>query len=149
MEEIMEKKDLQKLKKEELIELVYNQKHLAEAVEAKDREISKLKSDMKETIDKAIADGTAKAQSELGNLKNKTQSDFEAMKKSYEKEIEGLKLQMGNADETIRSLAESNNDALARYEGLLKIIQGGLDAHIELHDVSTKQFRSHFKNLKT
>lgn len=145
----MEKKDLQKLKKEELIELVYTQKHLAEAVEAKDREILKLKADMKETVDKAIADGTARVQAELGNLKNKTQSDFESMKKSYEKEIEGLKLQMGNADETIRSLAESNNDTLARYEGLLKIIQGGLDAHIELHDVSTKHFRSHFKNLKT
>lgn len=121
--------DLQKLKKEQLIDVIEKQSHLAEAVEAKDLEIEKLKRDIKEIKEKEKV-----ANKELMN----------GIIEDKEKEVSKLKSKINELEETLRKMPRLEDiqklvmkDGIINlyknaYVNLLKTLQGTLDAHIDL-----------------
>lgn len=138
----MKRKDLEKLKKDELIEIVLEQQHLAEAVKAKDLEISKLKEKHELEIDIRVS---AKIEAVEKQLADK-HKEIDGIKTQYDSDIRNLVEELERRDTFLKSLGASVSDILERYHSLLKIMQGTVDSHIELHGLSTNTINSFFEN---
>lgn len=141
----MERKQYEAMKKDELIDLLLKQAHLAAAVEAKDKEISALENSKEEEIKRRVDKELGKS-NQAYELKVKEISD---MKEKHQQEIRNLVTQGEENFKIIESLAKTAQDILDRNHALLKILQGTVDTHVEMHEFSTQIFKSHFpKNIK-
>ena len=128
------------LTKKELIAIINDQKHLAEAVDQKDKEINRL---------------TAIKAEEIAKIKNST----EAVKVSLEYQVQDLKDQLSKVPdldkikEHIDNLTNENNlfrTSLSQYinvfKNLLKSQQGVLDNSIELEAMLYEQITKNGEN---
>lgn len=113
--------DYQKMTKDELIEKLQEQVHLAKAVEVKDNEVLKLTNQ--------LAQQTATYKKELGELKSKI-VDTEHLNKRLE-----------TLDREHQILIELLNSYVFLTRNLMKNIQGGLDNAVELENIISKNFK--------
>lgn len=140
--------ELEKLSKAELIEkvqslmqLVEQQRHLADAVNAKDKEIidltkakSLLEKDLIElkSLRQSVVQAGATLESRTQEL-NKLRADYEAYKKTVPSldVLENLKKDVKILEERNKSLIEFLNPYVANFRSVLKGIQGTLEVGIE------------------
>lgn len=117
--------DYTKLKKEELIVILEEQRHLAEAINAKDAEISKL-SRMVSEIKQASINETNQLKEEISELKNKIRSapNITTIEESAKK-----------LDAEYKKLLAFANQHINVFKNTLKALQGTLDNAIELQDI--------------
>lgn len=117
--------DYKELKKDELVAKLEEQRHLAQAVEAKDVEIA--------NISKQLAEIKLKANKEKQELENKV-SELDAKLKAVPS--------ITRYEDTIKKLEEENKRVIAFanqyinvFKNTLKALQGTLDNAIELQDM--------------
>lgn len=125
--------EYEKMTKAELIEKLIEQEHLAKAVEAKDAEISQLKSSKEQAIKKALDEAQGKLTKTIGEqsdevdrLKAEHAKALEAQAKSYEAQLQA------QAKTLNRRVGELNR-FITNFGGLLKLLQGASDLAIDLN----------------
>lgn len=117
--------DYTKLKKEELIVILEEQRHLAEAINAKDSEISKLSKTISE-IKQASINETNQLKEEISDLKNKLKSA---------PNIPSIEENAKKLDAEYKKLLAFANQHINVFKNTLKALQGTLDNAIELQDI--------------
>lgn len=141
--------DYQTMKKSELIEeciklkdQVTEMKHLSEAVEAKDKEIAKLKETYEAKLEKLKVekdtDIATQTEAKTKNCKEQLaekDAEFEKVRQGYEKHIKVLEAQLN------RRIQELNK-VIFQYGALLKTVQGVLDTHLEVNDMIVKEIQN-------
>jgi len=117
--------DYTKLKKEELIVILEEQRHLAEAVNAKDAEISKLSAMVSELKFKGIEEKNI-LNGKISELENKLRNipNVSTMEESAKK-----------LDAEYKKLLAFSNQHINVFKNTLKALQGTLDNAIELQDI--------------
>ena len=117
--------DYTKLKKEELIVILEEQKHLAEAIDAKDAEISKLSGMVSELKQKGIEEKNI-LNGKISELENKLRNipNISTMEESAKK-----------LDSEYKKLLAFSNQHINVFKNTLKALQGTLDNAIELQDI--------------
>lgn len=117
--------DYTKLKKEELIVILEEQRHLAEAINAKDAEISKLSAMVSEVKQKGIEEKNI-LNGKISELENKLRNipNVSAMEESAKK-----------LDSEYKKLLAFSNQHINVFKNTLKALQGTLDNAIELQDI--------------
>lgn len=113
--------------------------NLKQGIELRDTQIAELKEKLKE-VEKSLKESRS-AKEEYTKAAE--------VHKDYEKKIQEMKQQQEarfkGVDDYIRNILKEHETTLARYEALLKILQGTVDSHIELHNLSTLTLSNNFK----
>lgn len=124
------------MKKEELIAKCEEQRHLASAVEAKDKEISILK----QNKDFEIA-SLSKKYAELKDLSTREKNELSVKISELEAKLRAVP-SITRYEESIKKLEEENKRVIAFanqyiniFKNTLKALQGTLDNAIELQDI--------------
>lgn len=123
-----------KLKKEELIKMLQDQKHLAKAVESKDSEISGLKSEMASSISKVKKD----KQDEIIFLEEKVKNLEGKLKESPD--IEKVK----KIVQENQVLIEAYNKMRIIFNNYLKSTQATLENTLELEYTVAEKVKNSF-----
>lgn len=116
------------MKKEELIKIVEEQKHLAQAVEAKDREIAELRKYKDEALKlKHASEAVIAKDKEIIEL-NKLNQELKTKAGAYA----GLETRVKQLEEENKLLVAFVNPYINTFRSTLKGIQGALELGIEL-----------------
>ena len=116
------------MKKDELIKIIEDQKHLASAIEEKDKEISGLKQKMTEIFEK-----------EKTNLQNAQEQIKKTLEEELKKTKDALADNQNKMYELDRLRIEQLNEIIYIYGDLLKTLQGVTDTHIKLNTLIVKK----------
>lgn len=135
--ELREKLSSELSRRSTLEKQLNEQEHLAEAVNAKDAEIVRLNQKHRDELDKIVADTKVKITLEKDKIVRDLQND-----------VKGLKEQTVNYEKILNSIAQTEKETLERYKNLLKILEGTIDSHGELFQMSEGNFMSHFPQSK-
>lgn len=119
------------------------QKHLAEAVAAKDNEIAKLKLDLAQankTVreQQHLAAAVQNKDNEIIALKSENvelkrlQANQNGEKENLESKLESIEKQLKETTEHNKTLVEIANGYITNFRSYLKSIQGGLEVAVEL-----------------
>jgi ferric iron reductase protein FhuF len=120
--------DYKELKKEELIALLEKQKHLAQAVNAKDREIIELKN----KTHKMMEEHTEK----VNSLNESAQEKIAA---AVQKQTKDLVEKVAKVEEENKRLVDLFGRYIDFARNTLKAFQGQLDTSIELETLLTEK----------
>ena len=171
----MKEHEVRALKKEDLVKLVLKQEHLASSVNTKDVEINKLREELGSEVsknfvlekqlkeqkhlaeavnakDQEISDLNEKHRDELDKIiataKEKITLEKDKIIKDLQNDLKGLKDQVVNYESVLNSIAQTERETLDRYKNLLKILEGTIESHGELFQMSEIKFMSHFPKPK-
>jgi hypothetical protein len=139
--------EFKEMKKEELVKLLEEQRHLAQAVDAKDAEIISILKEKETTISKI----TETKNSEIATL-SKQYAEFKEKNIKEKNELSNKISELQNKinstpsieryEESIKKLEEENkklvsfaNQYINVFKNTLKALQGNLDNAIELQDI--------------
>jgi hypothetical protein len=150
--------DLMSKTKKELIEIIENQKHLAEAVEAKDYELSQKDVELERAQGRAArVDALEKEIAQLKKENTVLSKDSDGLAKDlqveHEKKIKELednhKKALEKKDADYKALLEEYQNKMRQFDkwilthgNLLKALQGTLDTHIDLNDLLIKELQA-------
>ena len=128
--------DYSKMTKDQMMQELEKQKHLAEAVDAKDKELAFLKQDL------------LKIQSNMNDKYNGMIVDLKQTNRELQNELNDLKAKTKPTEqlqETIKVLSEENqkivvasNYHVNAFRNLMKTLQGALDNAIEMDTMVTE-----------
>jgi uncharacterized Zn finger protein len=124
------------LKKEELVAKLEEQRHLAAAVEAKDKEIAKLRTETAQSIEllkKDYRDLKSHMAEEIAK-KVATIAELEDTIKNFP-DIQKLEEAIKLLEEQNKKIVKFSNQHINVFRNTLKSLQGTLDNAIELEDI--------------
>ena len=143
--------------KKELVEIIENQKHLAEAIEAKDYELSQKDVELERAREKAKkVDDLKKENEQLKNDNALLSKDSDGLAKTLQaehdrklKELEdNHKKAIEKKDADYKVLLEEYQNKMKQFDkwilthgNLLKALQGTLDSHIDLNELLIKELQ--------
>lgn len=113
--------------------------NLKKGIELRDTQIAELKEKLKE-VEKSLRESKSVKEeyTKVAGVHKDYEKKIEEMKQQHETRFKGV-------DDYIRNILKEHESTLARYEALLKILQGTVDSHIELHNLSAITLNNNFK----
>jgi len=150
--------DLMSKTKKELIDIIEKQKHLAEAIEAKDYELSQKDVELERAREKvkkfeALQKENDQLKKENGILSKDSDGLAKELTEEHEKKIKELedahKKVLEKKDADYKVLLEEYQNKMKQFDkwilthgNLLKALQGTLDSHIDLNELLIKELQS-------
>jgi len=113
--------------------------NLKKGIELRDTQIAELKEKLKE-VEKSLKESRSAKEEYIkaSEIHKDYEKKLEEMKQQHETRFKGV-------EDYVRNILKEHETTLARYEALLKILQGTVDSHIELHSLSATSLNNNFK----
>lgn len=129
--------------------LIKKIKNLQDGIEYRDKKISEL---MEESEEKLNTIKTLKEDIRYNKENSKFVEEVKNVKQEYEEKIRDLKVahqeKHRELDVILNTILKEHKTTVDRYESLLRVLQGSLDAHLELSDLSNKSIDKYYSKEK-